>query len=77
MSTVRASACPACAAGPAAENLARAELPQARVLLSVPEVHCAACISTIERDLARMPGGQILAVEPDAETPKRGCRGGR
>ena len=56
MTTVRASACPACAAAPAAETLATADLPKARVLLSVPGVHCAACISTIERDLAKMPG---------------------
>ena len=56
MTTLRASACPACSAAPAAESLAKADLPKARVLLSVPAVHCAGCISTIERDLARMPG---------------------
>jgi Cu2+-exporting ATPase len=56
MTTLRASACPACSAAPAAESLASAALPKSRVLLSVPAVHCAGCISTIERDLARMPG---------------------
>jgi Cu2+-exporting ATPase len=55
--TIRPSACPACDAAPAAEALAgRAAVPDAKILVSVPAVHCAACISTIERDLAKMPG---------------------
>ncbi|TVP74089.1 MAG: cadmium-translocating P-type ATPase [Rhodobacteraceae bacterium] len=53
----RPSACPACDAAPAAEALAaRAPQRDARLLVSVPGAHCAACISTIERDLARMEG---------------------
>ncbi len=55
--TIRPSACPACDAAPAAEALAtRAALPDAKILVSVPAVHCAGCISTIERDLAQMEG---------------------
>ncbi|MCC5971348.1 MAG: cadmium-translocating P-type ATPase [Pararhodobacter sp.] len=56
------SACPACVAAPAAEASARqAEararaLDGARIILSVPGAHCAACIGTIERDLEAMPG---------------------
>jgi Cu2+-exporting ATPase len=56
------SACPACAAGPAAaasadSARARARAAEgARIILSVPGAHCAACIGTIERDLAAMPG---------------------
>jgi P-type Cu2+ transporter len=55
--TIRPSACPACDAAPAAEALAgKAALPDARILLSVPDVHCAACIGTIERGMAQMEG---------------------
>lgn len=57
LAPARPSACPACDAAPAAEALAaRAPLPGARLLLSVPGVHCASCISSIERDLAAMEG---------------------
>ena len=53
----QASACPACSAAPAAEALAeQAECKDAKLALSVPTVHCAACISTIERELAKTPG---------------------
>lgn len=51
------SACPACDAAPAAEALAeRAEQQEARIALSVPSVHCAACISTVEGALAAHAG---------------------
>lgn len=51
------SACPACAAAPAAEALAELDAPkEARIALSVPAVHCAACISTVEKALADLPG---------------------
>ncbi len=51
------SACPACVAAPAAEALAQMDAPkEARIALSVPAVHCAACISTVEKALAAMPG---------------------
>ncbi|MBR9843273.1 MAG: cadmium-translocating P-type ATPase [Rhodobacteraceae bacterium] len=53
----QASACPACSAAPAAEALAEmAEDKEAKLALSVPTVHCALCISTIERELAKTPG---------------------
>lgn len=55
--STRPSACPACEAVPAAEALAaRAPAPGARLLLSVPAVHCAGCISKIERSLVGMDG---------------------
>jgi len=52
---VRPSACPACDAAPAAELLA--ELPKdARLMLSLPAIHCAGCISGVERALSAVPG---------------------
>lgn len=45
------SACPACAAAPAAEALAASALPRAQIALSLPTIHCSACISKIERAL--------------------------
>ncbi len=51
------SACPACSAAPAAEDLAaRAAQKDARLALSLPTIHCAACISAVERRLAEEPG---------------------
>lgn len=51
------AACPACVAAPSAEAIAEAAAPkEARLALSVPAVHCAACISTVEKALAAAPG---------------------
>ncbi len=51
------SACPACQAAPAAERLAELRKPEmARLMLSLPTAHCAACISTVEHALAETPG---------------------
>jgi Cu2+-exporting ATPase len=47
-------ACPACAVAPAAAD--RAVPRTARLMLSVPGAHCAACISTLEQGLERAPG---------------------
>ena len=53
----QASACPACTAAPAAEALAEAAQPrQTTLMLSLPGIHCAACISSVERALAAHPG---------------------
>ena len=52
----RPSACPACAAAPAAEDLAARALPEAKIALSLPTIHCAACISKIESGLTAHPG---------------------
>ncbi|SEL61405.1 Cu2+-exporting ATPase [Roseovarius azorensis] len=49
------SACPACAAAPAAEALATRALLPAQIALSLPTIHCAACISKIERALSAHP----------------------
>lgn len=57
------SACPACSAAPAAEALAeQAAQKDARIALSVPGVHCAACINAIEEALAAHPGVESARV---------------
>lgn len=48
------AACAACTAAPAALEAARVDEPD--VMLSVPSVHCAGCIGTIERALNALPG---------------------
>ena len=51
------SACPACSAAPAAEAVATAAAPKdANIVLSLPSIHCAACISGVERALTAQPG---------------------
>ena len=52
------SACPACVAAPSAEDIARAALDHqpARLMLSLPQAHCAACISTVETAALAVPG---------------------
>ena len=51
------AACPACAVAPSAEEMARmSEAVEARIILSLPTVHCAACISAVERELSRTTG---------------------
>lgn len=54
--SVPLSACPACVAAPSAERLALGALRDARLVLSLPTAHCAACISTVENRLATEPG---------------------
>ena len=56
MSDVSLSACPACVAAPAALDQASRAPRTARLMLSVPQAHCAACIQTIETDLESLPG---------------------
>lgn len=50
----RPSACPACDAAPLAERLAAPTNP--RLMLAVPGIHCAGCISGVERALQAVPG---------------------
>ncbi len=55
------SACPACSAAPAAADAAQVRpgasgSGDARLMLSVPGVHCAACITKVERGLMAHPG---------------------
>ncbi|WP_138935881.1 heavy metal translocating P-type ATPase [Roseovarius arcticus] len=50
-----ASACPACAAAPMAERAARQAGPP-DIVLSLPGIHCAACIASVERTLRALPG---------------------
>jgi Cu2+-exporting ATPase len=49
------SACPACAAAPAALRAAEKD-GGARLVLSLPTAHCAACLSTVESGLQAVPG---------------------
>jgi P-type Cu2+ transporter len=60
---VSPSACPACAVAPSAERLAELGRPvNARLMLSLPTAHCAACISTVEHGLMAVPGVQSARV---------------
>lgn len=72
------SACPACVAAPSAQAIAAssAEAKGARLMLSLPQAHCAACISTVERAMESVPGVRSarvnltlkrVSVEADAE----------
>ncbi len=57
------SACPACVAAPAAERLAALQRRQtARLILSLPTAHCAACMSTVEGALKVHNGVQSARV---------------
>ncbi len=49
------SGCPACAAVPAAVEAAQGDT-GARLLLSLPTIHCGGCIAAVERGLAKHPG---------------------
>ena len=50
-------ACPACVVAPSAERLAELTVvPNARLMLSLPSAHCAACISTVEATMLAQPG---------------------
>jgi P-type Cu2+ transporter len=60
------SACPACAVGPVAAELGQQQ-PQpgaaaGQILLSLPTIHCAGCISAVERALQNEPGVQDARV---------------
>lgn len=63
MSEVQMSACPACLAAPAAEDAAHArDVQNAHIVLSLPAIHCAACISGVERALTRHEGVRAARV---------------
>ncbi|EPX85543.1 heavy metal translocating P-type ATPase [Salipiger mucosus] len=58
-----ASACPACSAAPAAEALAARAAPRdAQVMLSLPTIHCAACMAAVENALDGVPGVRAARV---------------
>ncbi len=55
------AACPACVAAPAAPVQPMPDGP-ARIALSLPGIHCQACIGTVERALADVPGVTLARV---------------
>jgi len=57
MTTAAISACPACSAAPSAQNIAaRAAIKDVKLTLSLPTIHCSACISAVEQRLNAYPG---------------------
>lgn len=60
---LRPSACPACTAAPAAEDLAdTASVKPGQIALSLPGIHCSGCISKIEQGLAGVEGVRTARV---------------
>ena len=60
-----ASACAACDAAPLARRLAGRDTAAAgpgRLMLSLPGIHCALCITTVENALAPLPGVRTARV---------------
>lgn len=49
------SACPACDAAPLAEAVAGRAVVRSDMILSLPDIHCAACIGGVERTLLALP----------------------
>ncbi len=60
MTVQSALACPACAAAPLAEW--QADQAGARVMLTLPGAHCAACMATVETALLAVPGVRAARV---------------
>ena len=52
----RAAACPACMAAPLAEHLADLPETDSTIMLSLPQIHCAGCISGVEAALMQVDG---------------------
>ncbi|EYD73123.1 heavy metal translocating P-type ATPase [Limimaricola hongkongensis] len=50
------AACPACAAAPLPETAPTATVARPDLVLHLPDIHCAACIASVEAALARLPG---------------------
>lgn len=55
-----AAACPGCVALPA--DTVQPALADAQIALSLPGVHCQACIATVEQGLSTLPGVQMARV---------------
>ncbi|MBU2868164.1 heavy metal translocating P-type ATPase [Pacificibacter marinus] len=63
MSQAQISACPACLAAPAAKDMAHErDMKDSQITLSLPAIHCAACISGVERALMRQSGVRAARV---------------
>lgn len=59
---MRLSACPACDAAPLAQRIADRQGGFADVVLSLPTIHCATCITDVERVLSRHAGVRAARV---------------
>lgn len=62
LSTSSISACPACSAAPLAERVAQTPAAPDAIILSLPSVHCAMCITDVERALMALPGVRAARV---------------
>lgn len=56
------AACPACSVAPLAQEIATRDAVAGDIVLSLPTVHCAACIGTVERALMAMSGVKAARV---------------